>query len=163
MKRLKGLPPLFKKNPTILILGTFPGCESILQEQYYAHGTNSFWKLLFNVFEKPFSKPNYQERNDLVIENGLAVWDVLESCFREGSSDNKIIDPIPNDIPKFLQQNPSVRTIIITSVKTEQYLFHYFTQLKSFNHLRILSSSSGTKGYSFEEKLKDWKQITDFL
>lgn len=158
MKRLKGLPPIADDHSRILILGTFPSCESLLQEKYYAHGTNSFWKLLFAVFDKPFSK-EYDIRLNLLAETRIAVWDIVESCFREGSSDKKINDPKPNDIPSFLKSHPSVRTLIVTSNEVKRMLFQFFQELKSFNHKQVISSSSGTVGVSFYSKLEKWEQL----
>lgn len=161
MKRLIGLPPVADENSRILILGTFPGCESLLQEKYYAHGTNSFWKLLFQVFNKPFSR-DYSDRIKLVKENKIAVWDVIESCIREGSSDKKIVEPKPNDIPSFLKAYSNINTIVITSNEVKKHLFNFFPELKASNHQQIISSSSGTVGVSFNSKLERWKQLKEW-
>src|ERR1700757_1156986 len=158
MKLLTCLPPVIPNNAKVLILGTFPGCESLLQENYYAHGTNSFWKLLFTVFDKPISK-NYEERVKLLHDNNIALWDIIASCSREGSSDKKITNPTPNNIPSLLESNPSIKTIIITSGDVQKHLFQYYPNLKAFSHIKVISSSSGTIGISFEEKLEDWRRI----
>lgn len=162
MKRLKGLSPIHNSNSKVLLLGTFPSSESLMQERYYAHGTNTFWKLLFAVFDTPFST-DYSDRLRLLHENSIAIWDVIQSCAREGSSDKKITDPLPNNIPVFLKSQQNIKSIVITSGEVKKYLFQFFPELKTFQYYQVVSSSSGTFGYSFERKLGQWKLLESLV
>ena len=42
--------PILPQNPTIFILGTMPGKQSLKQQQYYANKRNSFWKIIFEMY-----------------------------------------------------------------------------------------------------------------
>lgn len=85
----KGLPPVVGIGARILILGAFPGEESLRQQQYYAHPRNLFWDMMGEVCDAGRDK-SYSERLTIVQQHGIALWDVLESCSRIGSMDADI-------------------------------------------------------------------------
>jgi len=47
--------PIESKDSKVLILGTMPGERSIEINQYYGHKGNQFWKLMFDIFNQPFT------------------------------------------------------------------------------------------------------------
>ena len=57
--------PVIDSESKILILGTMPGIRSLELQQYYGHTGNQFWKILFALFDEPFTK-DYEKRIDLV-------------------------------------------------------------------------------------------------
>jgi len=96
----KALLPIIEKSSRILILGTMPGEQSIAKQQYYGNPSNQFWKILFTIFNEDFSL-SYEDRKALLSKHKIALWNVLASCQRQGSSDAKIIEEVPNDLDKF--------------------------------------------------------------
>jgi deferrochelatase/peroxidase EfeB len=76
--------------------GTMPGVKSLEINQYYANPGNQFWKLLASSLNQAIPLNN-EEKLNLIKNNKLALWDVLLSCEREGSSDAKIVNPVPNN------------------------------------------------------------------
>ena len=81
----------------VLILGSMPGEESLRRQEYYAFPRNAFWRIMGELFG--FSRElSYRERLARLGEHGVALWDVLESCRREGSLDTRISEPVRNDI-----------------------------------------------------------------
>ena len=112
------------ENPKILILGSMPGEESLRQQQYYAFPRNSFWKIMGELFGFSRDLP-YEERLEILKRNGIALWDSLASCRREGSLDTKIMDPVPNDILSLVKKNPSIRRILCNGSASWNYLRRY--------------------------------------
>ena len=45
----QGLQPVVGDNPRTLILGSLPGDESILRQEYYGNPKNLFWKVIGNI------------------------------------------------------------------------------------------------------------------
>ena len=45
------IPPLYKEDSKILILGSFPSVKSRESEFFYGHPQNRFWKVMAAVFE----------------------------------------------------------------------------------------------------------------
>ena len=72
-------PPLYDEHSRVLILGSFPSVQSRQAAFFYAHPQNRFWRVLSAVFgeEVPGSVP---EKRDFLLRNGLALWDVIQSC-----------------------------------------------------------------------------------
>lgn len=89
MTNSTGFPPIAKPDATILILGSMPGQKSLDENQYYAHPRNSFWPIILKLF-KLKGELTYTQREQLLLDNRIAVWDVLKSCYREGSLDSDI-------------------------------------------------------------------------
>jgi G:T/U mismatch-specific DNA glycosylase len=164
--KLKCFSPLTGKNPKILILGTMPGGESLKKQEYYAYSRNVFWKLLFEVLNKPF-KDSYKDRVNLIKNNAIALWDTLLSCERKNSSDSKIKkgSEVYNDIYGLLKKNKSIRAVFFTSKTAEKYfekgLDGKFLPLEI--HREYLPSPSPANTVKYEKKLEQWLVIKDFL
>jgi G:T/U-mismatch repair DNA glycosylase len=45
------IPPLYRDNSKILILGSFPSVKSRESAFFYGHPQNRFWKVMAEVFE----------------------------------------------------------------------------------------------------------------
>lgn len=88
MKKV-GFKPVVAGNPKVLILGSMPGEESLFQHQYYAHSRNVFWEIMGRLFS--FDKDvDYRDRLKHLVDNRIALWDVIGECKRSGSLDSAI-------------------------------------------------------------------------
>ena len=151
-------PPISNSNARILILGTMPGAKSLAASQYYGHPRNAFWKIVFTVFDSPFSD-DYIEKKSFILANHIALWDVLEACLREGSLDSAIEQEVPNDFDSFLKAHPNITHIYFNGQKAAAY-FKQYAKLENDYHLTTLPSTSpANAGKSFEGKLKEWSVI----
>lgn len=109
--RIRSFPPVYDGRSRLLILGTMPSEASLEQGFYYAHPRNCFWLMLAELLDEPPPQDNAHKRA-LLLANGIALWDVAESCERQGSLDSAIRLPEPNDIPSLIQACPGIRTIL---------------------------------------------------
>ncbi|MCL2080647.1 MAG: DNA-deoxyinosine glycosylase [Oscillospiraceae bacterium] len=99
-------PPLISGRPKILILGTFPSPLSRERGEYYGNPRNMFWRIIFGVFGAEFGSPDYGEKKRLLFDNGIALWDVIESCEIDGALDSAIKNPVYNTaLPGFIEAN----------------------------------------------------------
>ncbi len=57
---------------------------------------------------------SYEERTEALKLHGIALWDVLHSCHREGSLDAAIDSGSVkvNDIKGFLLRHPAIRLVL---------------------------------------------------
>ena len=76
---LTGLAPVLGGRPRLLLLGSMPGSASLLEQRYYAHPRNLFWPFMQQLFGIPVEL-GYQQRCQLLTEQGIALWDVIAHC-----------------------------------------------------------------------------------
>ena len=89
--------PVYDNHSRVLVLGSFPSVKSREQGFYYGHPQNRFWKVLSAVFSSPVPQ-SIDEKKKLLLDNGVALWDVAQSCEINGSSDSSMKNVRPNDI-----------------------------------------------------------------
>ena len=125
MSNIRGFPPISRPDARILILGSMPSRESLAQRQYYAHPRNSFWPIVSSLFE--LTAGNYRNNADQLARSGVAVWDVLKTCFRTGSLDSDIDDStiVTNDFQQFFANHPEISRVFFNGAKAESvYMKH---------------------------------------
>lgn len=82
--------PLLPPGARVLIVGSMPGAASLRAGRYYAHPRNAFWSLV-GMWTGVSAQADYAERVDGLSRVGIALWDVLAACRREGSLDQSIL------------------------------------------------------------------------
>lgn len=153
-------PPISNPDATVLILGTMPGERSLQLNQYYGHSNNSFWKIMFAIFEEPFNS-NYEIKKALLVKNKIALWDVLKSCIREGSADSAIAEEVPNDFETFFKNHPKIKVIAFDGKSAEAYFKRLIKTGRNFTYLTLPSTSPANARKNLEEKLSEWKVIKE--
>ena len=105
--------PIANANARVLILGSMPGVRSLQAGQYYAHPQNAFWPIVGACCGFDAALP-YAERTRLVVERGIALWDVLQSCARQGSLDADIdaTTARANDFAAFLATHHRIEAVL---------------------------------------------------
>jgi len=101
-----------RPDARVLILGSMPGIASLEAQRYYAHPRNAFWPIVSELCGFDVELP-YAERLECLADAGIALWDVLASCHREGSLDSDI-DPATaraNDFARFFVDHPHVANV----------------------------------------------------
>ncbi|MBE0627105.1 MAG: DNA-deoxyinosine glycosylase [Burkholderiales bacterium] len=120
MALLQGFPPIADARARILILGSMPGAASLAAGQYYAHAQNLFWRILGELTGAPAALP-YAARARALKASGIALWDVLAACAREGSLDAAIEDATirANDFASFYRAHPRIERVFFNGAKAE--------------------------------------------
>lgn len=160
-RRKTGLAPVVGEAPVVLILGSFPSEESLRTRQYYANPRNQFWRLIEASIGISHDQP-YKDRVETLKANGIALWDVLRSCERKGSSDGKIKMPtaLPNDLTGFLKRNPSIKSVGINGRTAAVYFDRYFSALRTRGlNILTLPSSRSANTTQLEKKVQAWSSF----
>ncbi len=156
----EGFPPIAGSGARILILGSLPGQRSIAEQQYYAHPQNVFWPIMRELFG---IRGDYADRCGQLVENRIALWDVLQSSVRPGSMDANIrLDgACANDFEGFLAAYSGIRLIAFNGRKAEA-LFAKFVNIEakadSIQRVGLPSTSPAYAAMSFSAKLALWRQ-----
>ena len=154
----QSFPPIIPQDANLLILGSLPGDLSIARNEYYAHPQNRFWKVLFTLFEKPFSS-NYSDRIQLLKEHHIALWDVCGSAYRPGSMDTAITAVIPNSIPQLLAETPTIEKIFFNGNKAKILFEKSFADQIHVQSFTLPSTSPANAQFTLEKLLDRWKII----
>jgi hypoxanthine-DNA glycosylase len=159
-------PPIIEPASRVLILGSLPGDESLRRQQYYAHPRNQFWRILAEIYHVPFPA-TYQEREALVLQKQLALWDVVQHGERAGSLDNNIRNATPNDFQWLFTTYRNLRAIVFNGRKAHALFERKVLQQPScagFEHLPrlLLPSTSPAATLPLAAKIARWRQLTAF-
>lgn len=149
--------PVFDENSKVLILGTFPSVKSRENKFYYGHPQNRFWKVIAGLTESEVPQ-TIEEKKKLLLEHGIAIWDVIESCDIIGSSDSSIKNVVPADIERVVA-NSKIQNIYANG-GTAKKLYEKYSQKKTGREIIGLPSTSpANAAYSLERLLECWQEV----
>jgi TDG/mug DNA glycosylase family protein len=168
--RIQSFPPVVCSEPKVLVLGSMPGRRSLEMRQYYAHPRNLFWRIMGVICNAGPELP-YLERLAALQKTGIALWDVLQVCEREGSLDGNIRkeSEVANDLPGLLGDLPSIQAIGFNGGKAWMAFQRLIlpvlhpTICERLRFIPLPSTSPANAGISLEEKLRQWQVIQHYL
>lgn len=163
MRRVVSFPPIERRDARVLILGTMPGVASLKAGQYYAHPRNAFWRILAELvgFDPSAS---YEHRVSALRGARIAVWDVLQSCHRQGSLDSDINPAtlVPNAFAAFFAAHPALRQVCFNGAKAEAlFARHVRPGLPAdprLGYVRLPSTSPAHAGMAYPDKVLLWRK-----
>ena len=169
MSTIKGFPPVADTDASILILGSMPSIRSLEAQEYYAHPRNSFWPIITTLLGAE-TNLDYEHRKSLLLDNGIALWDVLNSCERKGSLDSSIQNGTTsvNDFNLFFREHPSIRAVFFNGSRAQQeYRKHVLPKLDNtlsdIEYHRLPSTSPAMASLTRKQKLQLWEVILQNL
>ena len=151
--------PVFDAESKILILGSFPSVKSRENNFFYGHPQNRFWKVMANVLD--WNVPTtIEEKREMLLDNYVAVWDVIASCSIVGSSDTSIKDVVVNDFSRILE-NSKVERIYVNGGKAYELYHKYAEKVTGIQAVKLPSTSPANAAWSLEKLTKTWKEIIE--
>ncbi len=149
--------PLYDENSRVLILGSFPSVKSREQQFFYGHPKNRFWPLLAALTGSEIPQ-NIEEKKQLALKNGIALWDVIASCEIVGSSDSSIRNAKPNDITPILE-NSNVRKIFTNGKTADSLYMRYIFPVTKIQSVCLPSTSPANAAWNMGRLLSAWQVI----
>jgi len=174
MKKIdQGFLPILGESPLVLILGSMPSIKSLESQQYYAHPQNTFWWIMSELFDFDLLEP-YGVRTELLKQEKVAVWDVIQACHRPGSLDSAIDSSSiqANDFSDLLSKNSSIKLVIFNGQAAQKIFKKYVLQnnvVESTAHdfsgdfLVMPSTSPANAATKREMKLQRWRALSAYL
>lgn len=164
---LTGLAPIARADARVLILGSMPGARSLAQQQYYAHPQNRFWPFMELLFGIGVELP-YADRSKRLSDRGIAVWDVLRHCEREGSLDTRIRanTEVANDFAGFFAGHRQLESVFFNGRKAEAAFRRHVLGSGidvPFRLVSLPSTSPANAALSIEHRLREWRQVAAAL
>lgn len=167
MAEIYSFPPIIAADARVLILGSMPGEMSLTMQQYYAHRYNTFWKILGDLLGAD-PQLDYLSRVDLLKSHGIALWDVLMSCQRQGSLDSAIdaATMVPNDLAALFEGYPRIAHVFFNGAKAAQVYKRYVLpslgeKYAYLEYTQLPSTSPAHASLSYQQKLLAWQKILE--
>lgn len=109
---------MFDEHSRILVLGSFPSVLSHENAFYYGNPQNRFWRVMAACLGESVPQNEGGSSDDgrpltleesitakkrMLLEHGIALWDVIASCDIKGSSDASIKNVVPAQVERVLE------------------------------------------------------------
>jgi hypoxanthine-DNA glycosylase len=156
----RGLPPIVPPDARVLMLGSFPGEESLKQAQYYAHPRNQFWRLLGTVVGAPLAELPYEKRLERLARLKIGLWDIITDCERQGSLDGNIRNAVMSQFAWLKDHAPNLTVVAMNGKKAGTAA----SRIAALGYRTlVLPSSSPAYTLPYEEKLAGWESLRRFV
>lgn len=113
---------------------------------------------------------DYKRRRQILMQNGVAVWDVLKTCIRKGSMDSDIdMNSIQiNNFNGFFSAYPTIKAVFFNGgtaekVYTKRILPILKREFDDLKYQRLPSTSPAYASMGLEGKIKAWQVIRSEL
>ena len=154
LMEIHNIQPIYDENSNILILGSFPSVKSREENFFYAHPQNRFWRVISAIYSSK-TPETIEDKKNFLINHKIALWDVIESCEINGSSDSSIKSVTPNRIDIIL--NTAKIQKIFTNGKASHRLFEKYIAPKcNVGDICLPSTSPANAAYSLEQLCLIW-------
>lgn len=152
---LQGLAPVIAPHTRLVVLGSFPGVASLVAQRYYGHPRNQFWPLLSALWQVDLVAMDYPQRLQEILDRGLGLWDVYDTCRRQGSLDSAIETPVLNDLASLRRRAPDLRAVAHNGGESARAMKH--TRALGVAVVQLPSTSPAHARWHFERKLAAWR------
>lgn len=149
--------PVYNADSKILILGSFPSVKSRETNFYYGHPQNRFWKLMAQLLHAPVPE-TIDEKKTLLLEHGIALWDVVSECDIHGSSDLSICNVIPANINEVLRA-ADIELIIANGATAYKLYQKYCLEHTGREAVKCPSTSPANAVFSLERLAENWGEV----
>ena len=102
-----------------------------------------------------------EEKKEMLLENHVAVWDVIASCSIQGSSDTSIKDVVVNDFSKILEKS-KVERIYVNGGKAYELYHKYAEKATGIKAVKLPSTSPANAAWNLEKLTEIWKETIQF-
>lgn len=145
--KLQSFGPIADKHSRVLVLGTMRArCRSQKDSITVTRATRSGDH---GTAVRPGTAEDYALRKAMLLDAGIALWDVCGECEREGSLDSNICHEKPNRIDELLRSYPSIRAIAFNGQGAARLYRKHFGPLASEYGPLILPSTSPAHAVAF--------------
>lgn len=124
---------------------------------FYGHRQNRFWKVTAAVFECDVPQ-TVDEKRKFLLQNRIALWDVIASCNITGSSDSSIKNVVPNDVSVIFEKG-DIKKIFVNGKTALFYYDKYLKNVLGREAICLPSTSPANAAYSLERLTEEWKKI----
>ncbi len=126
--------PFVPDKATVLIVGSFPGMEQIVnkdnpEEWFYSAADNLFWVILSDAFKAELK--TVKQKKDFFTTKGIAITDIFAKVKRKEKSNlDKFLTQMEyNKEIKSIIENSEIKKLFFTSKFVEKHFLKEFPQI----------------------------------
>ena len=154
---IHGFAPIWDAHSRVLVLGTLPSVKSREDNFYYGHPRNRFWQLLALLFNEAVPKSR-EEKTYLLLNNGVALWDVVHECDIRRSADSSIRNAVPNDIRPILDGS-DIRAIYTNGATAKHLYDRLILPMTGREAIRLPSTSPANAACPVDRLAEEWRVL----
>lgn len=171
-----GFEPVFDERSRILVLGSFPSVLSRANAFYYGNPQNRFWRVMAARLGAPVP-PNEGEpladgesatldasiaaKRAMLLNGGVALWDVIESCDIKGSSDASIKNVVPARIERITDAAP-IEVVVCNGGTAGRLYKRYLQERTGLPAIVLPSTSPANAAWRLERLIERWREAVDW-
>lgn len=171
-----GFEPVFDQHSRVLVLGSFPSVLSRANAFYYGNPQNRFWRVMAACLGVPVP-PNEGDslasgepatldasvaaKRAMLLNGGVALWDVIESCDIKGSSDASIKNVVPARVELFTS-NASIEQVICNGGTAGHLYKRYLQERTCLPAVVLPSTSPANAAWRLERLVERWREAVDW-
>lgn len=149
-----GFEPVFDERSRVLVLGSFPSEASRANNFYYGNPHNRFWRVLA-AWAGRQEPVDIEQKRALLLDAGVALWDVIEECDIKGSSDASIKNVKPARIERVVAGAHIERVLCNGAVAGR--LYRTYLEYRVGLEAQVLPSTSpANASWSLERLVERW-------
>lgn len=171
-----GFEPVFDQRSRILVLGSFPSVLSRANAFYYGNPQNRFWRVMAVCLGVPVppnegdpladSEPatldaSIAAKRSMLLNGGVALWDVIESCDIKGSSDASIRNVVPAHIECITDAAP-IEQVICNGGTAGRLYKRYLQERTGLPAIVLPSTSPANAAWRLERLVERWREAVDW-
>lgn len=160
--RKRCFDPVVDARTRLLVLGSLPGEQSLVLQEYYGNRQNQFWFLMSEVIEVELVPLDYSARLNALLAHGIGLWDVVAEAHRSGSLDSHIRERSDNDLCGFLLRHPNIEALAFNGRTAAKLGIKALGAKASCYQIADLPSSSPAYTLPYAEKLMRWRALRVF-
>ncbi len=156
-----GFGPLYNERSRVLILGSFPSVKSREECFFYGHPRNRFWKVMALVTdeEEPIT---IEEKKEMMLAHGIALYDVIESCDIIGSADSSIKNVEPADLSALIDGS-EIHAVFTNGALAKKLYDKYEFPSTGIPSEGLPSTSPANASYNIDRLMKKWIKIKAYI
>lgn len=171
-----GSEPVFDQHSRILVLGSFPSVLSRTNAFYYGNPQNRFWRVMaacLGVLVPPnegdplaSGEPatldaSIAAKRSMLLNGGVALWDVIESCDIKGSSDASIRNVVPAHIERITDVTP-IEVVVCNGGAAGRLYKRYLQERTGLPAIVLPSTSPANAAWRLERLVERWSEAVDW-
>ena len=168
--------PVWDVHCRVLVLGSFPSVLSRANAFYYGNPQNRFWRVMAACLGVPVppnegdpladSEPatldaSIASKRSMLLNGGVALWDVIESCDIKGSSDASIRNVVPTHIECITDAAP-IEQVICNGGTAGRLYKRYLQERTGLPAIVLPSTSPANAAWRLERLVERWREAVDW-